>query len=56
MSLLRLGIPSYQVYNILLLSLILCTGDLPAGVLAGHVQLHVQPHDLLLHEPEVSHY
>ena len=30
-----------------------CTGDLPAGVLARHVQLHVQPHDLLLHEPEV---
>ena len=30
-----------------------CSGDLPAGVLAGHVQLHVQSHDLLLHEPEV---
>ena len=31
-------------------------GHLPGDLLAGHVQLHVQPHDLLLHESEVNHY
>ena len=28
-------------------------GDILVHLLAGHVQLHVQSHDLLLHEPEV---
>ena len=30
------------------------TGDILDDLLAGHVQLHVQPHDLLLHEPKVG--
>ena len=29
-------------------------GDILVHLLAGHVQLHVQSHDLLLHEPEVT--
>ena len=32
-----------------------CEGHLPGDLLAGHVQLHVQPHDLLLHEPKVQY-